>query len=82
MQLISQIYHIFKLKKVGVWMKPYEILATGPQCGLIEFVADSTSLDEIHRNHGATSLYQFFVNKFGRGNPKSKNFKKAQNAFC
>jgi len=81
MQLISQIYQIFKLKKINLWMKPYEILATGPNCGLIEFVADSLSLDEIHKKHGA-SLHQFFVNKFGRGNPRSKNFKKAQNAFC
>ena len=52
MQLISQINHIFKLKKLSLWMKPYEILATGPDCGLIEFVADSQSLDEIHKKHG------------------------------
>jgi len=38
MQLICQIYHIFKLKKVEVWLRPYEILSTGPHCGLIEFV--------------------------------------------
>lgn len=81
MQLISQVYQIFKLKKVNLWMKPYEILATGPNCGLIEFVADTMSLDEIHKKHG-TSLHEFFVNKFGRGNPRSKGFKKAQNAFC
>ena len=80
MQLITQIYQIFKLKRVNAWLKPYEILATGPNCGLIEFVADTTSLDEIHRKHN--SLTQFFINKFGRGNPKSKNYKKAQNAFC
>lgn len=81
MQLMSQINQIFKFKRCNLWMRPYEILATGPNCGLIEFVADSQSLDEIHRKHG-TSLYQYFVNRFGRGNPKSKNFKKAQNAFC
>jgi len=81
MQLICQIYHIFKLKQVAVWMRPYEILATGPYCGLIEFVQDSLSLDEIHKRHN-TSLRQFFVTRFGRGNPKSKGFKNAQNAFC
>ena len=62
-------------------MRPYEILATGPHCGLIEFVQDSMSLDEIHKRHN-TSLHQFFVNRFGKGNPKSKGFKRAQNAFC
>ena len=49
MQLMSQINQIFKFKRCNLWMKPYEILATGPNCGLIEFVADSQSLDEIHR---------------------------------
>ena len=62
-------------------MKPYEILATGPNCGLIEFVAQTMSLDEIHKKFDM-SLSEFFINRFGKGNPKSKNFKKAQNAFC
>lgn len=29
MQLIQQIDHIFKLKKINLWLRPYEILATG-----------------------------------------------------
>ena len=29
MQLISQFDQIFKQKKLDMWMKPYEILATG-----------------------------------------------------
>ena len=76
MQLLCQIYHIFKLKKVGLWMRPYEILATGPHCGLIEFVQDSMSIDEIHKQYNC-SLHEFFVRKFGRGNPRSKSLKRA-----
>jgi phosphatidylinositol kinase/protein kinase (PI-3 family) len=30
-------------------LKPYEILATGPNCGIIECVSDTQSLDEIHK---------------------------------
>jgi len=60
-----------------LWLRPYEILATGPDCGLIEFVSDSMSLDEIHREYG--TLIDFFNAKFGRRN--SKAFKKAQNNF-
>ena len=54
MQLISQIYQIFKFKNVPIWLKPYEILATGPNCGLIEFVEDTMSLDEIHKKYQMT----------------------------
>ena len=49
MQLISQIQQIFRMKKLPLWLKTYEILATGPNCGLIEFINDSISIDEIHK---------------------------------
>ena len=50
MQLISQIYQIFKMKKLPLWLKTYEILATGPSCGLIEVINDARSIDEIHKS--------------------------------
>jgi phosphatidylinositol 4-kinase len=40
---------IFKLKKLNLWLKPYEILATGQRCGLIEVVQDAMSIDSIKR---------------------------------
>lgn len=49
MQLISQIDQIFKRKKLNIWLKPYEILATGKDCGLIEFLTDSASIDAIKK---------------------------------
>jgi phosphatidylinositol 4-kinase len=61
------------MKKLKLWLRPYEILATGPDCGIIEFVNDTMSLDEIHRQYG--SLVDYFTAKFGRRN--SKAFKKA-----
>jgi phosphatidylinositol 4-kinase B len=76
--LINQINQIFKLKKLKLWLRPYEILATGPDCGLIEFVNDTMSLDEVHRSYG--SLNNYFQSVFGP-NRKSKAFKKAQSNF-
>jgi phosphatidylinositol kinase/protein kinase (PI-3 family) len=48
MQLISMIDQIFKSKKLNLWLCPYEILATGRDSGLIEFVKDGLSIDYIH----------------------------------
>ena len=47
MQLISQCDQIFKKAKLPLWLKPYEIIATGPRCGLIEVVADALSVSSI-----------------------------------
>ena len=77
MQLISQIYQIFRIKKLPLWLKAYEILATGPNCGLIEVINDAMSIDEIHKRADGVSLLDYFVVKHGRGKIKSKRFKKA-----
>ena len=76
MQLISQIYQIFKIKKLPLWLKTYEILATGPNCGLIEVINDAMSIDEIHKRADGASLLDYFVVQHGRGKIKSKRFKK------
>ena len=61
MQLISQIYQIFKLKKLKLWLKPYEILSTGARCGLIECVSDALSIDSIKKKMGANNrLVDYF----------------------
>ena len=65
-----------------LWLKPYEILATGPNCGLIEVITDAMSIDEIHKRADGVSLLDYFVVKHGRGKIKSKRFKKAQKNFC
>jgi hypothetical protein len=55
MQLISQMDQIFKMKKLNLWLRTYEILATGPRCGLIEAVSDSLSIDSIKKKIGVLS---------------------------
>ena len=47
MQLITLIDQIFKedSKASKLWLRPYEIIATSPGCGIIEFLEDSMSID-------------------------------------
>lgn len=56
MQIISEMSQIFKIKKLPLWLSTYEIIATGPHCGIIEMINDSWSLDEIHKKTDNLSL--------------------------
>lgn len=69
------------MKKLPLWLKAYEIIATGPNCGLIEFCNDTMSLDEIHKKTDNQTLYEFYVESYGKGKKRSKSFKRAQRAF-
>lgn len=78
MQLISQIDQIFKRKKLNIWLKPYEILATGKDCGLIEFLPDATSIDAYKKKNLNKSLEDYFQENF----TTRKSLKKARDAFA
>jgi len=72
---------IFKIKKLNLWLRTYEILATGPRCGLIEAVSDSLSIDSIKKKMGVDAkLVDYFYKQFGE--QKSKKFRKARDNFC
>ena len=49
MQLISQCHQIFKETKLDIWLKPYEIISTGPNCGLMECLNNAISLDTLNK---------------------------------
>ena len=51
MQLISVMDQIFRehSETNKLWLRPYEIIATHPGCGIIEFLEDSMSIDYIKR---------------------------------
>ena len=73
MQLISQIDQIFKLKKLNLKLKTYEILATGARCGLIEVASDALSIDSIKKKMDQQSkLIDYFFKQFGDKKSKSK----------
>ncbi|CAI2382885.1 unnamed protein product [Moneuplotes crassus] len=78
MQLICQIDQIFKKKKLNIWLKTYEILATGKDCGLIEFLSDAISIDALKKKHPTCSLDDYFKTKF----TTKKALSKARDAFA
>lgn len=80
MQLITQFQEIFTQAELSLWLRPYEIIATGKDCGLIECV-DAMSIDSIKKSAPAniTTLAQFFVHHFGP--VRSKSYREAQHNF-
>lgn len=81
MQVISLFKQIFARNKLALWLKDYEIIATGPDCGLLECVTDAMSLDSLKRKYPAinNSLYHHFRSQYG--DEKSKEFKSARKNF-
>jgi len=76
---------IFRRKKLNLWLFPYEIISTGFDCGLIEFVKDGLSLDMIgrvmkERYSKNCDLYDYFRINYGK--PNSDPYRKAQNNFA
>ena len=64
------------------WLKPYDILALSPDCGLIEAVPDTVSLDALRKKgypRQYKSLLDFFHKFFGLKH--SNEFLMAQNHF-
>ena len=80
-QLINEFYQIFKLEKTGCWLNTYEIISTGKNCGLVEMVNNSLSLDQLKQKTNHISLKDFYINYYGNGNENSHSFKKAMNNF-
>ena len=49
MQLIETINLIFKRRKLKLKLTTYEILSTGENCGIVEFIPESLSIDYIKK---------------------------------
>jgi phosphatidylinositol 4-kinase B len=81
MQLISFFKQTFDSKKLDVWLYPYDILATGLDCGILECVPDAVSIDGLKKAlpGDQKTLVDFFLLQFG--DPKSKRFKAAKKCF-
>ncbi|CAM9327966.1 unnamed protein product [Choristocarpus tenellus] len=62
------------------WLRPYDIVATSPDSGIIEAVPDTVSLDALKKNDPCyTTLLDFFQRHFGsRG---SDRFEQARSCF-
>lgn len=81
MQLISFFQQVFKSKKLSLWLYPYDIIATGNECGVLECVPNATSIDGLKKDLPVDkkTLYDFFCMQFGQ--ETNKKFKKARREF-
>lgn len=82
MQLITFMDQLFKSKNLKLWLRPYEILSTGPGCGIIEFLSDTLSIDYIKRKiseYGVSTLLDYYLMNYGKKG--SKKFEKARRNF-
>jgi phosphatidylinositol 4-kinase len=46
---------IFKRRQLKLMLTPYEILSTGENCGIVEFIPDSLSIDYLKKKMSAIS---------------------------
>ena len=75
MQLIKMMADIFKSSNINLQLRTYEIIITSRTSGLIEFIPDSISIDDLKKKTG-TDLNTFYRNFF------SYHFKEAQKNFA
>ena len=80
-QLINEFYQIFKIENTGLWLNTYEIISTGKNCGLVEMINNSLSLDQLKQKTNHISLRDFYINYYGKGNEDSLAYKNAMNNF-
>lgn len=82
MQLIETIDLIFKKRKLKLKLTPYEILSTGPNCGIVEFISDSFSIDYIKKKMQEITGQEMYLDDFYRmkfGHEKTKAYISAIN---
>lgn len=79
MQLISFFLQTFKEKNLKLWLYAYDIIATGPDCGILECVPDAISMDALKKATQRKTLFEHFVQQYG--GEDSREFKKAIKAF-
>jgi len=66
------------MERVPLWVKPYRIVVTSANSGMIEPVLNAVSLHQI-KKHTQTSLFEYFVREFGP--PTTEEFMAAQCNF-
>ncbi|KAF6763882.1 atypical/PIKK/PI4K protein kinase [Ephemerocybe angulata] len=64
LQVIAMFKSIFESVGITLYLFPYRVTATGPGCGVIDVVPNSTSRDEMGRAK-VNDLLDFFVAKYG-----------------
>ncbi|KEP62639.1 UNVERIFIED_CONTAM: phosphatidylinositol 3- and 4-kinase [Hammondia hammondi] len=81
-QLVRQFKAIFDEARLPLWLRPYEILVTGSNSGVMEFVPDTCSVDVLKKRHNTDSIARVFDVLFA-DNPfeAKKNFIESHAAY-
>ena len=77
-QILKELKSIWAEECLPLWIRPYNIIVTSDDCGMIEPVTDAISLHQIKKNSGL-SLKEYFLKEFGSSN--SEKFIEAQRNF-
>ena len=79
MQMISFFLQTFQAKKLKLWLYAYDIIATGPDCGILECVPDAISIDALKKATDRATLLDHFNTQYGEED--SRESKKARKEF-
>jgi len=81
-QLVMQFNTIFQDAKLPLWLRPYEILVTGCNSGMMEYVADTQSVDALKKAVETESIADVYQIAFS-DNPfqARKNFIESHAAY-
>ena len=86
-QVLETLQKIWQQEHVPLWLKPYCILVTSSDSGIIEPILNSISLHQI-KKHCKMSLLDYFVKEFGESQTSEqfltarKNFVQSCAAYC
>lgn len=85
-QVLKQLQTFWALEHVPLWIRPYNIVVTSNNSGMIEPVLNAVSLHQI-KKHSKMTLLQYFEHEFGPRNSEEfltaqKNFVQSCAGYC
>jgi phosphatidylinositol 4-kinase len=80
MQLITTFHQIFQEAELNLWLKPYYVVATSSNTGLIQAISDAVSVDTLKKRlPNMSNLVDYFESVYG--DKSSIKFLQAQRNF-
>ncbi|XP_023241406.1 phosphatidylinositol 4-kinase beta-like, partial [Centruroides sculpturatus] len=85
-QLLATLQDIWEKEHIPLWVRPYRILVTSADSGLIEPILNTVSLHQV-KKHSKMSLLEYFLQEFGAFNSEEflsaqRNFVQSCAAYC
>ena len=82
MQIIRKFKEIFEKEGGSHYVRPYEIIVTSPDSGILEFVTDSISIDGLKKKYKGMNMVSIFKLIFGYSFEEAqKNFTESLAAY-